>query len=141
MTKYVEFELLNHRVLRHPHVIEFKVRSSFFMHAQGNHATTPATTLAVAPTSCVHLLYFLCMHSLLASQEVFATDRFICIVMEYAGGGSLFNYVQRAGRLREAAARWFFQQLVLALDYIHKKGVVVRDVKLENALLQASHVY
>ena len=64
------------------------------------------------------------------------TDRFICIVMEYAGGGSLFNYVQRAGRLREAAARWFFQQLVLALDYIHKKGVVVRDVKLENALLQ-----
>ena len=32
--------------------------------------------------------------------------------------------------------RWFFQQLVLGIDYCHQKGVVNRDVKLENALLQ-----
>jgi serine/threonine protein kinase len=32
-------------------------------------------------------------------------------------------------------ARWFFQQLILAVDYCHKKGVANRDIKLENTLL------
>eukprot|EP00983_Pelagomonas_calceolata_P088209 1157151-Pelagomonas_calceolata.AAC.10 len=36
----------------------------------------------------------------------------------------------------EPAARWFFQQLVIGLDYCHRKGVVNRDIKLENTLLQ-----
>ncbi len=69
-------------------------------------------------------------------QEVFLTDQAICIAMEYASGGSLFNYVKRHGYLQEPAARWFFQQLILGIDYCHKMGVVNRDVKLENALLE-----
>jgi serine/threonine protein kinase len=32
--------------------------------------------------------------------------------------------------------RWFFQQLILAVDYCHRKGVANRDIKLENTLLQ-----
>ena len=32
-------------------------------------------------------------------------------------------------------ARWFFQQLIIGLDYCHKMGVVNRDIKLENTLL------
>lgn len=39
--------------------------------------------------------------------------------------------MQRAVRLKEPAARWFFQQLVIGLDYCHRKGVVNRDIKLE----------
>lgn len=92
VNRYVEAEILNHRMLRHPHVIEFK--------------------------------------------EVFLTSEYICIAMEYAAGGSLFTYVQRAFRLKEAAARWFFQQLIIGLDYCHRRGVVNRDIKLENTLLQ-----
>ena len=34
--------------------------------------------------------------------------------------------------------RWFFQQLILAVDYCHKKGVANRDIKLENTLLAVS---
>jgi serine/threonine-protein kinase SRK2 len=94
VTKYVEAEIVNHSLMRHPHVIQFK--------------------------------------------EVFLTHRFICIVMEYATGGSLFQYVQRQGRLMEAVARWFFQQLVVGVDYCHRKGVANRDIKLENTLLQVS---
>ena len=37
----------------------------------------------------------------------------------------------------EDTARWFFQQLVLALDYCHKVHISSRDIKLENALLDA----
>jgi hypothetical protein len=46
------------------------------------------------------------------------------------------SYVQRAVRLKEAASRWFFQQLIIGLDYCHRRGVVNRDIKLENTLLQ-----
>lgn len=37
-----------------------------------------------------------------------------------------------------APCRWFFQQLILAVDYCHKKGVANRDIKLENTLLAVS---
>lgn len=42
-------------------------------------------------------------------------------VMDYASGGSLFSYLQQRQRLKEPLARWFFQQLLLAVDYCHKK--------------------
>ncbi|KAG1657779.1 hypothetical protein FOA52_012856 [Chlamydomonas sp. UWO 241] len=38
-------------------------------------------------------------------------------------------------RLRETQARWFFQQLILAIDFCHRRGVANRDIKLENCLL------
>ena len=40
--------------------------------------------------------------------------------------------------LPEADARWFFQQLIIGLDYCHRMGVVNRDIKLENTLLDGS---
>lgn len=64
------------------------------------------------------------------------SPRHINIVMDYASGGSLFAFVQQRRQLKEPYARWFFQQLVLAVDYCHKKGVANRDIKLENTLLQ-----
>lgn len=47
----------------------------------------------------------------------------------------MFQYVKARGGLDEADARWFFQQLVIGLDYCHRMGVVNRDIKLENTLL------
>ena len=40
--------------------------------------------------------------------------------------------------VQEEDARWFFQQLMVGLDYCHRMGVVNRDIKLENTLLDAS---
>lgn len=53
----------------------------------------------------------------------------------YANSGSLFSHVQRNVRLPEAEARWYFQQIVLAVDYCHRKEIANRDIKLENTLL------
>lgn len=72
-------------------------------------------------------------------RDVFVTSEFICIVLEYAGTGTLHAYVRRTGHLRESVARWFFQQLTVAVDYCHKKGVANRDIKLENTLLHVSY--
>jgi len=66
---------------------------------------------------------------------VFLTDQYLGIAMEYANGGDSFEYVRKKGGLQENEARWFFQQLIVALDYCHRKGVVNRDVKLENTLI------
>ena len=71
-------------------------------------------------------------------KEVLLTDKHVCIVMEYAAGGDLFDFVLRRGGLNEHEARWFFQQLIIAIDFVHKKGVVNRDIKLENTLLDSS---
>ena len=40
--------------------------------------------------------------------------------MEYAPGGDLFRYVAARRGLPEDEARWFFQQLMIAVDYCHR---------------------
>lgn len=66
------------------------------------------------------------------------TEELLCIVMEYASGGNLKNFLRRHQSLDEAMARWLFQQLILTMDYCHKKGIMNRDIKLENILLHSS---
>lgn len=73
--------------------------------------------------------------------EVFLTPKSLAIVMEYAPGGDLFEYVLKnkgsigCQGLPEDTARWFFQQMMVALDFCHELGVANRDIKLENILL------
>ncbi|KAK6158785.1 hypothetical protein DH2020_006099 [Rehmannia glutinosa] len=67
-------------------------------------------------------------------KEVMATKSKIYFVMEYVRGGELFAKVER-GRLKEDAARKYFQQLISAVDFCHSRGVFHRDIKPENLLL------
>jgi serine/threonine-protein kinase SRK2 len=57
----------------------------------------------------------------LGRAQVFLTENFIGISMEYASGGDLFDYTVKRGGLKEDEARWFFQQLICAVDYMHTK--------------------
>ncbi|OAY84395.1 CBL-interacting protein kinase 5 [Ananas comosus] len=66
--------------------------------------------------------------------EVMASKTKIYFVMEYVRGGELFNKVAK-GRLKEDAARKYFQQLTGAVDFCHSRGVYHRDLKPENLLL------
>lgn len=66
--------------------------------------------------------------------EVMASKTKIYFVMEYAKGGELFNKVAK-GKLKEDAARKYFQQLISAVDFCHSRGVYHRDLKPENLLL------
>ena len=56
------------------------------------------------------------------------------IALELADGGDLFHYVNVAP-FSEATARFYFRQLIEAVDHLHKKGMVHRDLKMENLLL------
>ncbi|EDN05797.1 hypothetical protein HCAG_02400 [Histoplasma mississippiense (nom. inval.)] len=63
------------------------------------------------------------------------TDRHIGIVLEYASGGELFDYILNHRYLKDNPARRLFAQLVSGVGYLHKKGIVHRDLKLENLML------
>ncbi|XP_069499370.1 NUAK family SNF1-like kinase 1 [Ambystoma mexicanum] len=67
--------------------------------------------------------------------EVFENKDKIVMVMEYASNGELYDYVNNRHLISENEARGFFRQIVSAVHYCHKKGVVHRDLKLENILL------
>jgi len=60
------------------------------------------------------------------------------IYMELAGSGELFSRVINAGCLTEAEARHYFVQIMQAVQHMHSVGVVHRDLKLENVLLDGA---
>jgi len=69
-------------------------------------------------------------------KEVFLTPSHLGVVMEAVEGEDLQSFlVNTGGRVSEALARFLFQQLVLALDFCHRKGKVSRNIKLANTLL------
>ncbi|WEJ95980.1 hypothetical protein PSN45_003514 [Yamadazyma tenuis] len=67
--------------------------------------------------------------------EVMKSGKYIGIVLEYASGGELFDYILNHKYLKEPLAKKFFAQLVSGVDYMHSKGLIHRDLKLENLLL------
>ncbi|KAK0584186.1 hypothetical protein LWI29_025361 [Acer saccharum] len=69
--------------------------------------------------------------------EVIETPTYIYYVMEYMESGELFDYIVERGRIQEAEARKFFQQLIAGLEYCHRNMVVHRDLKPENLLLDS----
>ncbi|GAN05266.1 pkinase-domain-containing protein [Mucor ambiguus] len=63
------------------------------------------------------------------------TNTNIGMVLEYAQGGELFEYIFRQRYLKEQEACRLFSQLISSVHYMHQKNIVHRDLKLENILL------
>uniref|UniRef100_A0A1I7WWY1 Serine/threonine-protein kinase kin-29 n=1 Tax=Heterorhabditis bacteriophora TaxID=37862 RepID=A0A1I7WWY1_HETBA len=71
--------------------------------------------------------------------EVIRTDRYIYIVTEYCSGGELYEVLIERGRTAEDEAKRWFGQVSSALAYLHQRGVVHRDLKAENVLLDKNN--
>ncbi|XP_064830619.1 MAP/microtubule affinity-regulating kinase 4-like isoform X1 [Oncorhynchus masou masou] len=69
--------------------------------------------------------------------EVIETENTLYLIMEYASGGEVFDYLVSHGRMKEKEARAKFRQIVSAVHYCHLKNIVHRDLKAENLLLDA----
>jgi serine/threonine protein kinase len=58
------------------------------------------------------------------------------MVMDYAGGGEVLEFVMNNGALQEDEARKIIIQIINAINYCHSRGIVHRDLKLENVLFR-----
>jgi len=74
-------------------------------------------------------------------QQVFEDGENFCILMEYAEGGSLYDLVLKINKegkhLEEGQILDYTSQLCQALDYLHKKNIIHRDIKPQNILLDS----
>lgn len=62
------------------------------------------------------------------------------VVLELAKGGDLFNYIFAMNKgFPEPIARYYFHQLIDAIEFMHNNNVVHRDLKLENLLLDENY--
>ena len=132
ITKYVERELINHSHLLHPHIVQ--VLSATDAACQIASAAQVSARVSCGDSrlaSCTAPVVSGCQQSpsspctrldcaVLQFREVFLTPDYLGIAMEYAAGGDMFQHVTNKRGLSEDEARWFFQQLILGLDYCHK---------------------
>ena len=70
-------------------------------------------------------------------SQVHETETTFYLVLEYAVGGELFDYIVARERCKEEEARGFFRQIVSAVAFCHSKGIAHRDLKPENLLLDS----
>jgi len=55
--------------------------------------------------------------------------------MEYVNGGELFFHLSRSRVFGEDRTRFYGAEIISALGYLHSQGIIYRDLKLENLLL------
>ncbi|XP_076337838.1 uncharacterized protein LOC143239989 isoform X2 [Tachypleus tridentatus] len=67
--------------------------------------------------------------------EVFENKDKIVLVMQYASGGELYDFLSEKKVLSDSEARRIFRQVATAVYYCHKSKICHRDLKLENVLL------
>lgn len=79
---------------------------------------------------------FLIYHSKIQSLKYsFQTNDRLCFVMEYVNGGELFFHLSRERVFSEDRTRFYGAEIISALAYLHSQGIIYRDLKLENLLL------
>eukprot|EP01095_Lingulamoeba_sp_RSL-Kostka_P006902 TRINITY_DN2189_c0_g2_i1.p1 TRINITY_DN2189_c0_g2~~TRINITY_DN2189_c0_g2_i1.p1 ORF type:complete len:680 (+),score=222.73 TRINITY_DN2189_c0_g2_i1:197-2041(+) len=68
----------------------------------------------------------------------FQSEDKLYMIMDYLSGGELFYHLSNVDKFSEDRARFYAAEIILALGYLHKTGVVYRDLKPENLLLDVT---
>ncbi|CAD8206083.1 unnamed protein product [Paramecium octaurelia] len=75
-------------------------------------------------------------HPFLVSLEyAFITQECVYFVMKFMIGGELYTHLQKINKFNEEFALFYSSQVLLALEYLHKQGIIYRDLKPENILM------
>ena len=83
----------------------------------------------------INLMKSLKHNSIVRILETIETSNYILIIMENINGGDLLSFVKKRTKLNEKTSKIIFKQLITSLKYIHSKGIIHRDIKLDNILI------
>ncbi|XP_077268153.1 ribosomal protein S6 kinase beta-2 [Temnothorax americanus] len=70
-------------------------------------------------------------------KYAFQTGHKLYLILEYMCGGELFRHLNAEGIFMEDTARFYLCEITLALQHLHLQGIIYRDLKPENVLLDA----
>ncbi len=68
--------------------------------------------------------------------DVFEDTQKILIVMEYIEAGHMYSWIKENQMANEGTIKVFFAKICQSIQFLHNRGIVHRDIKLENILLQ-----
>uniref|UniRef100_A0A7N6ALW6 non-specific serine/threonine protein kinase n=1 Tax=Anabas testudineus TaxID=64144 RepID=A0A7N6ALW6_ANATE len=112
----------------HPHIGNYRLLKTI---GKGNFAKVKLARHVLTGREVSYLCFINHLFS------VIETEKTLYLVMEYASGGEVFDYLVAHGRMKEKEARAKFRQIVSAVQYCHQRRIVHRDLKAENLLLDA----
>ncbi|XP_018414007.1 PREDICTED: ribosomal protein S6 kinase alpha-5 isoform X4 [Nanorana parkeri] len=75
---------------------------------------------------------------LVTLHYAFQTDTKLHLILDYINGGELFTHLSQREKFTEREVQMYIGEIVLALEHLHKLGIIYRDIKLENILLDSS---
>lgn len=75
---------------------------------------------------------------LVGMHYAFQTDSKLYLILDYVNGGELFTHLYKSEHFPEDDVRIYIAEVILALEHLHKLGIIYRDIKLENILLDGN---